>query len=185
MGWDDVRDFSVGTLPNFNPPTPCGVGHGAGVAFQVVDNFNPPTPCGVGLQAEGMWSGCSDFNPPTPCGVGLRHISGNVKRKIFQSTHPVWGGTAGEFVGAGWIEFQSTHPVWGGTCWRPAGRRRFTISIHPPRVGWDSHFIVANAMTKNFNPPTPCGVGLKRNGQKINIAEFQSTHPVWGGTKPA
>ena len=125
----------------------------------------------------------------------------------FQSTHPVWGGTAvGEVllsagidfnpptpcgvgrIGVGVlgsvpVEFQSTHPVWGGT--------------HPKHL--------SNASSEHFNPPTPCGVGLiyTRPGGYIYIISihpprvgwdlmgvamifgvdpFQSTHPVWGGT---
>ena len=81
------------------------------------------------------------------------------------------------------------------------------ISIHPPRVGWDSGSPSWRALLWYFNPPTPCGVGrkgrcwLKRpiatisihpprvgwdQGIKINLNEeskFQSTHPVWGGTR--
>ena len=34
-----------------------------------------------------------DFNPPTPCGVGPVEAPLNHHYEIFQSTHPVWGGT--------------------------------------------------------------------------------------------
>ena len=36
-------------------------------------------------------------------------------RNIFQSTHPVWGGTKLASMMAYDTVFQSTHPVWGGT----------------------------------------------------------------------
>ena len=44
-------------------------------------------------------SAFSDFNPPTPCGVGQELDKLVDAGKLFQSTHPVWGGTFG-FTGA-------------------------------------------------------------------------------------
>ena len=35
--------------------------------------------------------------------------------------------------------FQSTHPVRGGTCYPSRDRRNRWISIHPPREGWDGN----------------------------------------------
>ncbi len=104
-----------------------------------------------------------DFNPPTPYGVGLRDVERHLLTMGFQSTHPVWGGT-------------------------PVSRERverMTISIHPPRMGWD----VANAnidkLKKHFNPPTPYGVGPMPTTLFCTTTAFQSTHPVWGGTETA
>ena len=34
----------------------------------------------------------------------------------------------------------------------------------------------------DFNPPTPCGVGLMGSRFSSSETRFQSTHPVWGGT---
>ena len=80
-----------------------------------------------------------DFNPPTPCGVG--HIFGTVKRGNFEI---------------------SIHPPRVG--WDPLlpfrGASMSAISIHPPRVGWDSLSTIPERWEVNFNPPTPCGVGL-------------------------
>ena len=56
---------------------------------------------------------------------------------LFQSTHPVRGGTAGHPVYVVEGEFQSTHPVRGGTSTSALYRFRIDISIHPPRAGWD------------------------------------------------
>ena len=125
-------------------------------------------------------------------------------RAAFQSTHPVWGGTAPTGSGAILTAFQSTHPVWGGTCltrikqltglfqsthpvW---GGTLFSahfdtscvISIHPPRVGWDSASAPDRSSTNYFNPPTPCGVGPLTIIIPWEGVAFQSTHPVWGGT---
>ena len=126
------------------------------------------------------------FNPPTPCGVGLCVVG--VRHQVvnrFQSTHPVWGGTGG----------RQQAPVPGD------------ISIHPPRVGWDTTEADRSSDRSYFNPPTPCGVGPVMPSQvtgRVTISihpprvgwdpertfvsvvslTFQSTHPVWGGTRP-
>ena len=79
---------------------------------------------------------------------------------LFQSTHPVRGGTTADFSGHRVGKFQSTHPVRGGTrrcipieineivfqsthpvrggTQRPKPTEHGRgISIHPPREGWD------------------------------------------------
>ena len=86
-------------------------------------------------------------------------------------------------------------------CGDPTGH----ISIHPPRVGWDLlggvfphqrqdfnpptpcgvglHPVRALSIRRwDFNPPTPCGVGLSFAMIRAGYGQFQSTHPVWGGT---
>ena len=50
------------------------------------------------------------------------------------------------------------------------------ISIHPPRVGWDSIGINQPPVINNFNPPTPCGVGLQAKKENIDW-EGISIHP--------
>ena len=53
---------------------------------------------------------------PPRAGWDSRAISTNLQSKLFQSTHPVRGGTTVEFaVIVTDIVFQSTHPVRGGT----------------------------------------------------------------------
>ena len=104
-----------------------------------------------------------DFNPPTPCGVGPRSC-----------TPP-----------CGWKGFQSTHPVWGGTAHAQADTSAKPISIHPPRVGWDRPCTSRHKRKTDFNPPTPCGVGQARTAQGLTANAFQSAHPVWGGTDSA
>ena len=101
-------------------------------------DFNPPTPCGVGLSPGRNCPGHFYFNPPTPCGVGHKPDTRPFAKTSFQSTHPVWGGTGGA----------------AGTL-RAGG-----ISIHPPRAGWDPCIGHVLQRRVDFNPPTPCGVGL-------------------------
>ena len=105
----------------------------------------------------------------------------------FPSTHPVWGrGLYIVSLIANALIFQSTHPVWGGTY----RERSFSsvdshISIHPPRVGWDSgNFQKSPSLIFYFNPPTPCGVGRSVPlGRGTSLFYFNPTHPVWGGTE--
>ena len=56
--------------------------------------------------------------------------------------------------------FQFSHPVGGGTCSIKKGLHEKGISIHPPRGGWDYESGRTMGFDKNFNPPTPWGVGL-------------------------
>ena len=124
--------------------------------------------------------------------------------------------------------FQSTLPVWGGTAWAASYISAVRISIHPPRVGRDpcpvrSHSSLTSFQSTlpvwggthrgqpeqghrvHFNPPSPCGEGhlvevcmvlgddisihpprvgrdRKTHGLPSVQNGFQSTLPVWGGT---
>ena len=82
----------------------------------------------------------------------------------FQSTLPVWGGTAFfDRLVYCLSEFQSTLPVWGGTLVSSNLRMSF----------------------RYFNPPSPCGEGpLSPAAIRAATGLFQSTLPVWGGTVP-
>ena len=71
-GWDEWQQIGAFKKVYFNPPTPCGVGRGH------------PAPLGRSYH----------FNPPTPCGVGRCSPCDHLECKIFQSTHPVRGGTS-------------------------------------------------------------------------------------------
>ena len=103
-----------------------------------------------------------NFNPPTPCGVGHGHAG---RRPVHDhiSIHPPHAGW--DFFEAYAIrhaeKFQSTHPMRGGT---PFAHTTF---LHG----------------RNFNPPTPCGVGPFSSISSRSMPEFQSTHPMRGGTK--
>ncbi len=90
----------------------------------------------------------TNFNPPTPCGVG----------RISSAEYPIC------------LRFQSTHPVWGGTLPPHPFLSSNAISIHPPRVGWDGGETVTIRYRRDFNPPTPCGVG-HHNDREENESE--------------
>ena len=64
-------------------------------------------------------------------------IIGIGSKLVLQSTHPVRGGTARLSAAVTLLPFQSTHPVRGGTAVVNAVKEPPEISIHPPREGWD------------------------------------------------
>ena len=184
-GWDKNSRSISAARENFNPPTPCGVGHWNMKPPAKNTYFNPPTPCGVGRRSDrGSTQTEKHFNPPTPCGVG----------------------PAGEFKLLVPFTFQSTHPLRGGTSGRSTIRFPDPISIHPPLAGWDRTGVrayqgitefqsthplrggtvfgyAAFARNRNFNPPTPCGVGHDATVLTEIGYIFQSTHPLRGGTE--
>ena len=74
----------------------------------------------------------------------------------------------------GWV-FQSTLPVWGGTALPLLRGRGRAISIHPPRVGRDAGSQGRTGARRHFNPPSPCGEG--RRGITQMHAEFDFNPP--------
>ena len=84
--------------------------------FYSIKYFNPPSPCGEGHAPICGWHGRMDFNPPSPCGEGPGlGVPGNLQRAI--SIHPPRvGRDGGQCTKNGRNRaFQSTLPVWGGT----------------------------------------------------------------------
>ena len=160
-GWDAPRRLSSPPSLHFNPPTPWGVG------LEVIHSRGLPL---------------DHFNPPTPWGVGHGINDRLAFQSLFQSTHPVGGGTAYFCTNTRAAAFQSTHPVGGGTLARNDRKRAELISIHPPRGGWDWASTPTMPCPAYFNPPTPWGVGLICSVEIPPRPIFQSTHPVGGGT---
>ena len=137
-GWDTYGLPRTGYTPiSIHPPREGWDGISSAQALLTRD-FNPPTPRGVGPATARRGRPHSNFNPPTPRGVGPTG----------------WG------EGADYLKFQSTHPARGGTLQR-MGRDfpGMRISIHPPREGWDTRMRKLSPSPRNFNPPTPRGVG--------------------------
>ena len=79
--------------------------------------------------------------------------------------------------------FQSTLPVWGGTWSMNRKGNLNNISIHPPRMGRDDRAIGFIPAGSYFNPPSPYGEGLLPELFWVRPPLFQSTLPVWGGTR--
>ena len=106
------------------------------------------------------------------------HLSFSLGR--FQSTHPVRGGTAKTLDGDAIPRFQSTHPVRGGT--NPVATVKRTTafqSTHPVRGG-TQHTSCQNSRGRDFNPPTPCGVGQHTSYQSEHLFRI-SIHPPRAG----
>ena len=124
-----------------------------------------------------------DFNPPAPCGAGPALAVTSLVLGVFQSTRPLRGGTLSPRRRmSSWL-FQSTRPLRGGTIEHPPGNTCRGISIHPPLAGRDrragrrdrdvhisihpplagrDHLFRGRCLTPaHFNPPAPCGAGLK------------------------
>ena len=123
------------------------------------------------------------FNPPTPCGVGPSQRPHQRVTLLFQSTHPVRGGTSISSTSISTKGFQSTHPVRGGTEGQLPGPVAVKISIHPPRAGWD---LLGGALSQqdvliSIHPPR-AGWDFVSVQMWYPLKEFQSTHPVRGGT---
>ena len=79
---------------HFNPPSPCGEGPRQISTNSPRTYFNPPSPCGEGHSAHRHCVRYLHFNPPSPCGEGQIYLSAVYHGGLFQSTLPVWGGTA-------------------------------------------------------------------------------------------
>ena len=59
------------------------------------------------------------------------------------------------------FRFQSTRPLRGRTQMGRHPNRHHPISIHAPRGGATTAGGYLRPSTANFNPPAPCGAGLK------------------------
>ena len=104
----------------------------------------------------------SYFNPRTPCGVRLWCI--------------VWS--------FGFYGISIHAPRVGCDLCKLFVLLVLSISIHAPRVGCDSSIGRTHAIPNYFNPRTPCGVRPERGHNHASDLAFQSTHPVWGATRP-
>ena len=132
---------------------------------------------------------------------------GSLSREVFQSTLPVWGGTGYMMISMNKTLKVSIHPPRvGRDNYGKFASLASSVSIHPPRVGRDLFPYLRKHAGIGFNPPSPCGEGLKINpwtwlARSFNPPSpcgegrregpccrrgsgFQSTLPVWGGTPP-
>ena len=157
-------------------------------------------PLSPGWQGPGRY-----FNPPSPCGKGRTPTMAIFAACTFQSTLPVWEGTrwnplwrlhAHDFnppspCGEGRADAERLAGVYDVSIHPPrVGRDTHAtppysqepISIHPPRVGRDGRMCRFCRWQKYFNPPSPCGEGPTTILCRSSIDVFQSTLPVWGGT---
>ncbi len=83
---------------------------------------------------------------------------------------------------ASWI-FQSTHPVWDGTSETRGDEMSVPISIHPSRVGWDPSMRIWFRSSPISIHPSRVGWDYPPGFHIYRASQFQSTHPVWDGTR--
>ena len=81
---------------DFNPPSPCGEGPNSSAQLRTVDgiSIHPPR-VGRDRRLVVPTGHKQYFNPPSPCGEGRCPCLMLARSHGFQSTLPVWGGTAG------------------------------------------------------------------------------------------
>ena len=166
--------------PDFNPPTPWGVGRDGYKCLIWPFGFQSTHSVGSGTRRFNIWRSRSlfqsthsvgsgtvggtvrstavlNFNPPTPWGVGRRNRACRNAPYYFNPPTP-WG------VGRLLQEMQ-----------QPPGQ----ISIHPLRGEWDIVHEIAEQVVFYFNPPTPWGVGQDQVAGRGSIAHFNPPTP-WG-----
>ena len=138
-GWDNVEKTDLGAQADFNPPTPCGVGRcrRSYTGHCVLISIHPPR-----------------------AGWDLANIGKN-REIIVISIHPPRAGWDFSRHQSTSLRTISIHPPRAG--WDQShchiSAALLEISIHPPRAGWDRRTSVGRSGRRNFNPPTPCGVG--------------------------
>ena len=192
---------------NFNPPSPCGEGRCIVVPTAVSTPFQSTLPVWGGTCMFRRWFCQSKISiHPPRVGRDGRRCFGNAGRVLISihpprvgrdfpamvggaacyiSIHPPRVGRDVEPQRLQWMRFgfQSTLPVWGGTDRTYYFPNIDQISIHPPRVGRDQTDRPKHSDQMHFNPPSPCGEGPAAAGRAVKTTSFQSTLPVWGGTK--
>ena len=120
---------------------------------------------------------CSDIVKTKPKNIAVVFFSddGGAHTHYFGTCYPA------EVGQMAWQLFQSTHPVGGGTalarCEVLEGRK--FQSTHPVGGGTSTNFATPS-LTSYFNPPTPWGVGLF-NHEPISRQCVISIHPPRGG----
>ena len=114
--------------------------------------------------------------------MGRRPAGSALLWPIFQSTHPVRGGTV-LFDEVRENPGISIHPPRAG--WdspEPVQASPRPISIHPPRAGWDIRPIGSSAAFHISIHPPRAGWDPVKRSKPLSRGIFQSTHPVRGGT---
>ena len=163
VGWDVSAAAAAAQASHFNPPIPCGMGPG---------RYWPQ-----------RWQS-PDFNPPIPCGMGPVEPQPAALIKRFQSTHPVWDGTAQIVSASDRMEhFNPPIPCGMGPHIVQLWYRVERISIHPSRVGWDTHRAVLPNRRSYFNPPIPCGMGHRTRLHRLDLSDFNPPIPCGMGRR--
>ena len=206
VGWDYPLQRPRRPESDFNPPTPCGVGRlrqGSSRASEGFQSTHPVWGGTWGIEDPGT-DDLISIHPPR-VGWDAAKLPDEISPHI--SIHPPRVGWDAMLVSfayqsnrisihpprVGWdviapqpvrqAKAISIHPPRVG--WDRVTRQRpgtKIISIHPPRVGWDYFYDTRlDELYISIHPPR---VGWDAAGEFVGAGwiEFQSTHPVWGGT---
>ena len=136
-GTDSDLTLELGDSVSIHPPR---VGRDFGFHLFLgasIRGFNPPSPCGEGLVEKYLNPVEEEFQSTLPVWGGTAELMTRYHIDMFQSTLPVWGGTFTSCRVYPALVFQSTLPVWGGTGFTFRDIEWKLVSIHPPRVGRD------------------------------------------------
>ena len=150
----------------------------------IVISIHPPR---VGRDRHFSLSQCRHrhFNPPSPCGEGPGSFDVTHPKGGFQSTLPVWGGTAGVGIFNLYnLDFNPPSPCGEGRHCLPQFPQGQRISIHPPRVGRDLVQTRSCPEHQDFNPPSPCGEGRVSLGIDCINLNFNPPSPCGEGRPP-
>ncbi len=91
--------------------------------------------------AENGWNPCISIHVPR-AGYDMYFQNCHTLDELFLSTYPVRGTTAHCIEALCRAAFLSTYPVRGTTHLRAAEGHRYSISIHVPRAGYDSGYMI-------------------------------------------
>ena len=157
--WDYQIALPIIKAYDFNPPTPWGVGRKDTQSLFLFGQFQSSHSVGSGTISDGTWDYSVSFQSSHSVGSGTIMYTIQTFCRRFQSSHSVGSGTSSvtEFIFIG--QFQSSHSVGSGTGNIEAFAKQVHISILPLRGEWDVHYGKRTSKTKDFNPPTPWGVG--------------------------
>ena len=131
--------------------------------IKVIQEFQSTRPLRGGTRAAfPPRHGVPYFNPPAPCGAGLlQGWTSRTSRAI--SIHP---------------------PLAGRDAGGMAAGAAAAISIHPPLAGRDAPGPPWQLPPSYFNPPAPCGAGLRRTKRDGRLCDFNPPAPCGAGHRP-
>ena len=174
--------FCIICIMRFNPRTPCGVRPLRRHRLFRRRCFNPRTPCGVRPKTTKTERKTLCFNPRTPCGVRLFAKHTDCPCMLFQSTHSFRSATQ-SLGNSHQPERVSIHALLA-ECDITSRKlsQSATVSIHALLAECDPTSGNKPPHNNSFNPRTPCGVRLVREGAWCAPMMFQSTHSLRSAT---
>ena len=204
-GWDIRAIIKIrNKIISIHPPRGGWDAPGSDPPDRICISIHPPRGGWDHAFGQLVLAGHISIHPPRG-GWDLMFLAGLPWINLFQSTHPVGGGTS--FLGNCFLlainfnpptpwgvgrpdgspatqlsEFQSTHPVGGGTPTSRSGSMTKLLfqSTHP--VGGGTAGPLSRAAGDLFQSTHPVGGGTATRTVRKSYKSFQSTHPVGGGT---